>query len=103
MVLHKTIASPGCGIFESNGTYESRIASIGLGNTKINQPFREWLLTTPGLEYIFGSILFEETLYKSTDGNKFVDCLCEHKFVADIDMVLTQVLFHCAYVVLFLD
>jgi fructose-bisphosphate aldolase class I len=78
MVLQKTIASPGCGILESNGTYGSKIASIGLGNTKINQPYREWLLTTPGLgEYISGSILFEETLYKSTDGNKFVDCLCE--------------------------
>jgi hypothetical protein len=37
MLLHKTIASPGCGILESNGTYGRRIASIGLGNTKINQ------------------------------------------------------------------
>jgi fructose-bisphosphate aldolase class 1 len=42
-------------------------------------------------EYISGSILFEETLYKSIDWNKFVDCLCEQKFVPDIiiDMVLT--------------
>ena len=92
MVLQKTIAYPSCGILKFNGTYGRRIASIGLGNTKINQPFREWLLTTPGLgEYIFGSILFEETLYKSIDWNKFVDCLCEQKFVPDIiiDMVLT--------------
>jgi fructose-bisphosphate aldolase class I len=92
MVLHKIILSPSCGILESNRIYGSRISSIGLGNTKINHPLREWLLTTPGLgEYISGSIIFEETLYKSTDGNKFVDFFCEHKFVPGItiDMVLT--------------
>jgi fructose-bisphosphate aldolase class I len=50
------------------------------------------VVDTPRLgEYISSSILFEETLYKSTDGNKFVDCLCEKKFVPDItiDKVLT--------------
>jgi fructose-bisphosphate aldolase class I len=91
MVLQKPIAYLGCGIFKSNATYGSRIASIGLGNTKIKQPFKEWLLTTPGLgKYISGSILFEETLYKSTDGNKFIDFFCEKKCVPSIIIDMVQ-------------
>ncbi|CAL0316401.1 unnamed protein product [Lupinus luteus] len=86
----KTIASPGRGILaidESNATCGKRLASIGLDNTEVNrQAYRQLLLTTPGLgEYISGAILFEETLYQSTtDGKKFVDCLCEQKIVPGI-------------------
>ncbi|KAG1330584.1 fructose-bisphosphate aldolase 1, chloroplastic [Cocos nucifera] len=83
----KSIASPGRGILaidESNATCGKRLASIGLDNTEANrQAYRQLLLTTRGLgDYISGAILFEETLYQSTtDGKKFVDCLCEEKIV----------------------
>ncbi|KAL3720484.1 hypothetical protein ACJRO7_005322 [Eucalyptus globulus] len=93
---HKSIASPGRGILaidESNATCGKRqlsctpLASIRLDNTEVNrQAYRQLLLTTSGLgEYIFGAILFEETLYQSTtDGKKFVDCLREEKIVPGI-------------------
>ncbi|KAI4373259.1 hypothetical protein MLD38_011402 [Melastoma candidum] len=77
----KKIASPGRGILaidESNATCGKRLASISLDNNETNrQAYRQLLLTTPGLrEYIYGAILFEETLYQSTtDGKRFVDCL----------------------------
>ncbi|CAL5396647.1 unnamed protein product [Camellia sinensis] len=86
----KSIASPGRGILaidESNATCGKRLSSIGLDNTEVNrQAYRQLLLTTPGLgEYISGAILFEETLYQSTtDGKKFVDCLCEQNIVPGI-------------------
>lgn len=86
----KSIASPGRGILaidESNATCGKRLASIGLDNTETNrQAYRQLLLTTPGLgEYISGAILFEETLYQSTtEGKKFVDCLCEEKITPGI-------------------
>ena len=86
----KSIASPSRGILaidESNATCGKRLASIGLDNTEVNrQAYRQLLLTTPGLgEYISGAILFEETLYQSTtDGNKFVDCLCDQNIVPGI-------------------
>jgi len=86
----KTIASQGRGILamdESNATCGKRLDSIGVENTEPNRrAYRELLVTTPGLgEYISGAILFEETLYQSTDGGKtFVDCLKEQNIVPGI-------------------
>ena len=90
LIVQKSVASPGRGILaidESNATCGKRLASIGLDNTEANrQAYRQLLLTTPGLgEYISGAILFEETLYQSTtDGKKFVDCLCDENIMPGI-------------------
>ena len=72
---------------ESNATCGKRLDSIGVENTEPNRrAYRELLVPTPGLgEYISGAILFEETLYQSTDGGKtFVDCLKEQNIVPGI-------------------
>ncbi|KAJ4962217.1 hypothetical protein NE237_022156 [Protea cynaroides] len=86
----KSIASPGRGILamdESNATCGKRRASIGLENTEANrQAYRTLLVSAPGLgQYIFGAILFEETLYQSTaDGKKMVDVLKEQNVMPGI-------------------
>ena len=75
------MASKGRGILamdESNATCGKRLDSIGVENTETNRrTYRELLVTAPGLsEFISGAILFEETLFQSTeDGTKFTDLL----------------------------
>ena len=86
----KSVASTGRGILaidESNATCGKRLASIGLENNEANRlAYRQLLLTTPGLgEYISGAILFEETLYQSTNsGKKLVECLREQNIMPGI-------------------
>lgn len=63
---------------ESTGTIGKRFESIGVDNTEPNRrKYRQLLFTTAGLEeHISGVILYEETLYQSTDeGTQFVDLL----------------------------
>ncbi|KAJ8554218.1 hypothetical protein K7X08_024896 [Anisodus acutangulus] len=62
-------------------------SQIGLDNTEANkQAYRQLLLTTPGLvDYISGSIIFEETFYQfTTDRKKFVDVLRDQYIVPGI-------------------
>jgi len=75
------ISRPGHGILatdESTVTAGKRLLSIGLTNTEQNRKdFRELLYTTPGLgDHISGCILFDETMYQSTNsGVRFVQLL----------------------------
>jgi fructose-bisphosphate aldolase class I len=75
------IASAGKGILaadESTGTIGQRFAGIDVENTEENRrKYRQLLFTTEGIEqYISGVILFEETLYQTTDaGVPFVDIM----------------------------
>lgn len=77
----KAIGAPGKGILaadESTGTIGQRFSSIKVENTEDNRrKYRQLLFKTEGLEqYISGVILYEETLYQSTDeGTPFVDVL----------------------------
>ncbi|OWM73688.1 fructose-bisphosphate aldolase 1, cytoplasmic-like [Punica granatum] len=77
------IGTPGKGILaadESTGTIGKRLASINVENNESNrQVLRQLLFCTPGaLQYLSGTILFEETLYqKTSDGKAFVDVLKE--------------------------
>jgi fructose-bisphosphate aldolase, class I len=77
------IASPGKGILasdESNATTGKRLAAVGVENTpERRRDWRELLYTTPGLgDHISGAILFDETVFQSTeDGRPFVDVLLE--------------------------
>ena len=81
------MASKGRGILamdESNATCGKRLDSIGLENTENNRrTYRELLVSAPGLgEFISGAILFEETLYQSTEnGTTFVDVLNKQNIV----------------------
>lgn len=86
----KNIARPGHGLLamdESNATCGKRLDSIGLENNVTNRrAYRTILVNTPGLnQYISGAILFEETLYDSTDcGKKFVDVLKSNGIIPGI-------------------
>ncbi|KAF7818747.1 fructose-bisphosphate aldolase 6, cytosolic-like [Senna tora] len=77
------IGTPGKGILaadESTGTIGKRFASINVENNEPNRrALRELLFTAPGvLNYLSGVILFEETLYQSTQSGKpFVEVLKE--------------------------
>eukprot|EP00201_Polytomella_parva_P019551 CAMPEP_0175045552 /NCGR_PEP_ID=MMETSP0052_2-20121109/4495_1 /TAXON_ID=51329 ORGANISM="Polytomella parva, Strain SAG 63-3" /NCGR_SAMPLE_ID=MMETSP0052_2 /ASSEMBLY_ACC=CAM_ASM_000194 /LENGTH=153 /DNA_ID=CAMNT_0016309113 /DNA_START=24 /DNA_END=481 /DNA_ORIENTATION=- len=79
VVTAKTLASPGRGLLamdESNATCGKRLDSVGLENNLTNRrAYRTLLVNTPGLnKYISGAILFEETLFDTTEcGKKFVD------------------------------
>jgi fructose-bisphosphate aldolase class I len=84
------IASPGKGILasdESTGTGQKRLADIGMEGTVEEQRFyRQMLYTTEGLnEHISGAIMFEKTLYESTDdGVPFVKVLADQGIIAGI-------------------
>jgi fructose-bisphosphate aldolase class I len=84
------IASPGKGILasdESTGTGQKRLADIGLeGTVEEQRGYRQILYTTPGLsEHIAGAIMFEKTLYESTDdGVPFVKLLQDQGILAGI-------------------
>merc|ERR1719160_2291556 len=84
------IASPGKGILasdESTGTCALRLKDIGLeGTIEEQRGYREMLYTTPGLsEHIAGAIMFEKTLYESTDdGVPFVKVLGDQGILSGI-------------------
>jgi fructose-bisphosphate aldolase class I len=86
---HK-VATPGKGILaadESEGTIGSRFQKIGVENVVENRrAYREMLIGTQNLgQYISGIILFEETLYQSSEqGKTFVEMLKEHGIVIGI-------------------
>jgi fructose-bisphosphate aldolase class I len=87
----KKIASPGKGILaadESTGTIAKRFKEIKVENTRENRrEFRRLLFTAPGLnKHISGVILYEETLFDTTeDGKKkLVDFLTEQGIVLGI-------------------
>jgi len=75
------IATAGKGILaadESTGTIGKRFDNINVENNETNRrAYRQLLFTTENLEkYISGAILYEETLYQSSDDNTpFVDIL----------------------------
>merc|ERR1719310_2366702 len=77
------IASPGKGILvsdESTGTCALRLKDIGMeGTIEEQRGYRQMLYSTPGLsEHIAGAIMFEKTLYESTDdGVPFVKVLSD--------------------------
>jgi fructose-bisphosphate aldolase class I len=84
------IASPGKGILasdESTGTCALRLKDIGMEGTIDEQRgYRQMLYTTPGLsEHIAGAIMFEKTLYESTDdGVPFVKVLADQGILSGI-------------------
>merc|ERR1719261_1447615 len=84
------IASPGKGILasdESTGTCAQRLQAIGMEGTIDEQRgYRQMLYTTEGLsEHIAGAIMFEKTLYESTDdGVPFVKLLNDQGILAGI-------------------
>jgi fructose-bisphosphate aldolase class I len=64
---------------ESTGTIKKRFDSIGIDNTEEHRrAYRDMLFTATEAmrDYVSGVILYEETLYQSTqDGRKFVDVI----------------------------
>merc|ERR1719451_100503 len=84
------IASPGKGILasdESTGTCALRLKSIGMEGTIDEQRgYRQMLYTTEGLsEHVAGAIMFEKTLYESTDdGVPFVKVLADQGILSGI-------------------
>ena len=86
----KYIATRGRGILasdESNATTGKRLESVGVENTEDNRrAWRQLLYSAPGLgQYISGAIMFEETLYQSSDeGVQFVDVLKKQGIVPGI-------------------
>merc|ERR1719428_788930 len=81
------IASPGKGILasdESTGTCALRLKDIGMeGTVEEQRGYRQMLYTTPGLsEHIAGAIMFEKTLYESTDdGVPFTKVLTDNGII----------------------
>jgi len=87
----RKIATAGKGILaadESTGTIGKRFKGINIENNRDNRrQYREMLFTTPDLaKYISGVILFEETLYETTQDGKrrLVDILKEQGIVLGI-------------------
>lgn len=86
----KHISARGRGILasdESNATTGKRLDSVGVENTEDNRrAWRQLLYSAPGLgQYISGAIMFEETLYQSSDeGVQFVDILKSQGIVPGI-------------------
>jgi fructose-bisphosphate aldolase class I len=84
------IASPGKGILasdESTGTCALRLKGIGMEGTIDEQRgYRQMLYSTEGLsEHIAGAIMYEKTLYESTDaGVPFVKLLNDQGILAGI-------------------
>merc|ERR1719271_1543423 len=84
------IASPGKGILasdESTGTCAGRLKDIGMEGTIDEQRvYRQMLYTTEGLsEHIAGAIMFEKTLYESSDdGVPFVKILNDQGIIPGI-------------------
>ncbi len=77
------LSQPGKGILaadESTATIGKRFAAINLESTEENRRrYRELLFTTPGVaDYLYGAILFEETLtQKTASGQLFSELLIE--------------------------
>merc|ERR1712216_973478 len=72
---------------ESTGTCASRLKDIGMeGTIEEQRGYRQMLYSTPGLsEHISGAIMFEKTLYESTDdGVPFVKVLGDQGILAGI-------------------
>jgi fructose-bisphosphate aldolase, class I len=88
------MSTPGKGILaadESTGTITKRFDTIGVESTEENRRrYRELLFTTPGVgEFLYGAILYEETLYQSTaDGKRFTDLLLEQGILPGIKVDL---------------
>lgn len=86
----KYIATPGKSILaadESTDTISKRLASINVENIESNrQSLRELLFTSPGaLQFLYGVILFEETLYQKTfDSKPFVEVLANNVIIPGI-------------------
>lgn len=84
------VAAPGKGILaadESTNTIGQRFTKINLENTEANRrAYRELLFATKGLgEHISGSILYEETLFQSTeDGLPFPELLKKQGIIVGI-------------------
>jgi len=71
----KKVATSGKGILaadESTGTIGKRLQKIGLKNERPHRrEYRRILFTTPGIgKYISGCILYEETLFETTEDGK---------------------------------
>ena len=72
---------------ESNPTAEKRLASINVESTEqTRQAFRQMLFTAEGVEqFLSGVILFEETLFQSTDdGTPFPKLLADRGIIPGI-------------------
>merc|ERR1712216_768847 len=84
------IASPGKGILasdESTGTCALRLKAIGMeGTIEEQRGYRQMLYQTPGLsEHVAGAIMFEKTLYESSDdGVPFVKVLADQGIIPGI-------------------
>lgn len=87
----KKIATPGKGILaadESTGTIGKRFASIKVKNDRASRrEYRRILFTTPNIgKYISGCIMFEETLFETTEDGKtdLIDYLVKEGVVLGI-------------------
>lgn len=72
---------------ESNDTCNKRFAALGIPQTtEARRSFREWIITTPGLnESISGAILFDETIRQQTkDGIPFTEVLVKAGIIPGI-------------------
>ena len=72
---------------ESSPTIQKRFDSIGIESTENNRrDYRELLFSTNGIEdYISGIILYEETLFQtSQNGNLLIDLLKDKKIIPGI-------------------
>lgn len=84
------MAAEGKGILaadESNRTIKKRLEAVGVESTEdTRQRYRELLFSTPNLgEYISGVIMYEETLYQTTqDGTPFPEYIQEQGSIPGI-------------------
>jgi fructose-bisphosphate aldolase class I len=78
-VAEKMVA-PGKGILaadESSGTIKKRFDAIGVESTEENRrDYRELMFRSPGMEFISGVILYDETIWQNgADGTPLVDLI----------------------------
>jgi len=76
----EALVTPGRGILaadESSGTIKKRFDMIGVESTEDNRrDYRELLFRSPGMQYVSGVILYDETIWQNAaDGTPLVDLI----------------------------
>jgi fructose-bisphosphate aldolase class I len=78
--IAEKMARPGKGILaadESSGTIKKRFDAIGVESTETSRrDYRELMFRAPGMEYVSGVILYDETIWQNAaDGTPLVEVL----------------------------
>jgi fructose-bisphosphate aldolase class I len=78
--IAEKMVAPGKGILaadESSGTIKKRFDAIGVESTEPNRrDYRELMFRSPGMEYVSGVILYDETIWQNAaDGTPLVDLI----------------------------